>query len=318
MIGHTSTGGENVSQIQSLTDQVNALTFSRDRWNSAYMVFVAVTVVLAAFVFIAQFIAGRKSKKLEEVQSSLIAAKDSQSELDSRAKDVRIADALKQAGESNKAAGEANERAGKAQASLAAAEQQSAEANAKAEAFRLDIAKANEEAARAQAQVAEATAEAAKANLELERIRTPRALTNALELTDSLKIFKGTEYTVIGCFQDQESIDLLTQIDKALLAAGWARKLPTQDSFGDLRLNLAKDFPVPITTRSGIYIGAQSTETVDALRAQLMLPEYIRAAMALKGALGVGINPPEPDLISPLQVDPGTSTSVFIIVGKKP
>jgi hypothetical protein len=151
------------------------------------------------------------------------------------------------------------ERAANAEASIALAEQHSAEANAKAEGFRLDIAKSNEAAAQAQAQVAGAMAEAAKANLELERIRTPRSLTNVLGLTDSLMAFKGTEYTVIGCFQDQESIDLLTQLDKALAATGWTRKLPPQNSFGDLRLNISKDFAVPTTTRSGIYVGAQSS-----------------------------------------------------------
>jgi hypothetical protein len=76
MIEQNNINGEDLSQIQTLTDQMNALTLSRDRWNNAYMVLVPVSVLLAAFVFIAQFIAGRKSKKLEEIQGSLIAAKD--------------------------------------------------------------------------------------------------------------------------------------------------------------------------------------------------------------------------------------------------
>jgi hypothetical protein len=211
------------------------------------------------------------------------------------------------------------ERAANAEASVALAEQHSAEANAKAEGFRLDIAKSNQAAAQAQAQVAGAMAEAAKANLELERIRTPRSLTNASGLTAALKTFKGTEYTVIGCFQDQESINFLIQLDAVLTGAGWIRATLPPVGNAEIKLNISKDFAVPITTRSGVYVGAQTGETADVLQATPvpLLPGYMRAAMALKGGLASGINPPEGDF-GPLPVDPGNSTSVFIIVGKKP
>jgi hypothetical protein len=155
---------------------------------------------------------------------------------------------------------------------------------------------------------------------ELERIRTPRSLVNAAALTESLRLFSGTEYTVIGCFQDQDSINLLIQLDKVLTDAGWTRVKPqSPNAFGDIQLNISKDFGVPITTRTGVYVGAQSTETPDKLMAIPMplLPQYLRAAMALKGGLATGIDPQEGDL-GPLPVDPGSSTSVFIIVGKKP
>lgn len=55
-------------------------------------------------------------------------------------------------------------RAAKAEGDIALATQHAAEADAKAEGFRLAIAKANEESAKAQSQVAGATAEAAKAS----------------------------------------------------------------------------------------------------------------------------------------------------------
>jgi hypothetical protein len=155
--------------------------------------------------------------------------------------------------------------------------------------------------------------------LELERIKASRSLVNASGLTDSLKTFKGTEYVVIGCFQDQDSINLLKQLDKALTDAGWTRgKLPP-NSVADIELNISKDFAVPIATRTGVYVWAQSSQTVDALKAtaSLVLPEYLKAAMALKGGLASGINPPEGDL-GPLPVEVGNSSSVFIIVGKKP
>lgn len=169
-------------------------------------------------------------------------------------------------------------------------------------------------------EAANAKYRAAQYEAELERMRTPRSFTNASALTDALKMFKGTEYSFIGCFQDQESIDLLTRLDKALVAAGWTRKLPPQNSFGDLRLNISKDISVPPTTRSGIYVGAQSIETVDALKStpELKRPPHITAAALLRGLLAAGINPPETDLATPLPVDSGSDTSVFIIVGKKP
>lgn len=62
--------------------------------------------------------------------------------------DILLADAQRQSSDANERAANASERAGRAQASLALAEQHSAEANAKAEGYRLDIAKANERAAR--------------------------------------------------------------------------------------------------------------------------------------------------------------------------
>jgi hypothetical protein len=308
----THSSGEKMPDISSLTAEIDRLTRSVSFWNSAIIVLMIGVAAVATGLVIAQQMAFRKADALAKATGQLSTVKEALA-------NQNIAEALRQAGESNKAAGEANERAGKAQASLASAEQEAAEANTKAEGFRLDIAKANQASSEAQAQVAGATAEAAKANLELVKLKTPRTLTNAPVLTDALKTFKGTEYTIIGCFQDQDSINLLVQLDKVLTDAGWTRKLPPQNSFGDLRLNISKDFAVPIATRSGVYVGAQSAETVDALKAtpQRLLPGYIRAAMALKGGLASGINPPEGDF-GPLPVDPGDSTAVFIIVGKKP
>jgi hypothetical protein len=107
------------------------------------------------------------------------------------------------------------------------------------------------------------------------------------------------------------------QLDKVLAGAGWTRD---KSSLGDIELNISKDFAVPITTRSGIFVDVESTETVDTLKAtpQPMLPKYIRAAVALRGGLASGINPSQDDLAKPFPVVPGNSTSVFIIVGKKP
>jgi hypothetical protein len=67
-------------------------------------------------------------------------------------------------------------------------------------------------------------------------------------------------------------------------------------------------------------VGAQSTETIDTLKATplTLLPGHIKAAMFLKGALAANIKPAEGDLTRPLPIDPASSASVFIVVGKKP
>jgi hypothetical protein len=194
-------------------------------------------------------------------------------------------------------------------------------AREEADSFEKDIVSAKTQAAAAESHLADALQRAAHAEAELEQIRTPRSLTNTWALIDALRAFKGTEYTVVGCFQDQESIDLLVQIDKALTSAGWTRgKLPSQNPI-DIHLTISKDFNVPLTTRSGVTVAVQSSESAAALqgRPTFTYAPYIRAGMLLKGRLGLSISPLQDGLDTlPLQVDPGDSTSVFIIIGKKP
>jgi hypothetical protein len=120
------------------------------------------------------------------------------------------------------------------------------QARKEADSFEADIKSAKKQA--------EALQRAANAEAKLEQIKTPRSLTNTSALTVVLKEFKGTEYTVIGCFQDQESIDLLVQIDTALVNAGGKRvKSPPQNSVGDIQLTISKDFAVPLL-RDQVYI----------------------------------------------------------------
>jgi heterodisulfide reductase subunit A-like polyferredoxin len=134
--------GETVSEITKLTIRAQDLSVSIGHWNNAYMVLVALTVLLAAGVFITQLVANKKSGILASTQDAIIKEKDRIAKVDSDAKEIKIAGALQTAGDSEKAAAEANERAGKAN-------ERAAEANTKAEGFRLDIAKANERAASA-------------------------------------------------------------------------------------------------------------------------------------------------------------------------
>lgn len=103
--------GENVSVIQALTTRAQDLGRSIDNWNTAYIVLVALTVVLAAGVFIAQFVTIRKSKLLASAQADLMAEKDRQSAADSKDKDLKIAAAIEAAGIANEKAGESNRKA---------------------------------------------------------------------------------------------------------------------------------------------------------------------------------------------------------------
>lgn len=219
------------------------------------------------------------------------------------------------------ASGKAAEASGKATASAGNALRLAVDARKESESFEKDIVSAKTLAASAESHLADALQRTVQAEAELDRIRTPRSLKNPSALQGALKEFRGTEYKILGCFQDQESVDLLVQIDKVLSGAGWTRGKPTPElPIGDIQLNISKDFAVPITTRSGIFVGVQSTETVDALNATplLLRPTYIRAAMLLKGALAASMRPSEAELSTPLSADPGKSSDVFIIVGKKP
>lgn len=209
MTEQANESGEKLSEIARLTARPHAVGASVAMWNTWYMVFVALTVVLAAGVFITQFIASRRSTELSGIQEALITEKDRIAGIDSKAKEAGIAEALRQAGISNEAAGLANERAQKAQASLASAEQHSAEANAKAEGFRADIARANASAAQAEAQVADAHRAAAEANriaeserlarLQLEARLADRVVTpdQKLRLTQVFSPLKGQTVDVV-------------------------------------------------------------------------------------------------------------------------
>jgi hypothetical protein len=210
-------------------------------------------------------------------------------------------------------------RAAKAEGDIALATQHAAEADAKAEGFRLDIAKANEESAKAQAQVAGATAEAAKANLELERIKAPRTLSNISSLTESLKAYKGTEYTFSSVFGDEESILLLRQIDAVLSNSGWVRVKPPHaypaiNVYGqeqDFAVASGMIFSVKISVNSDIPLATLQAMPVD------KLPAPTGPAVALAMALTGSLNPPQEGGIK-ANVEPGNSPTVRIDVGRKP
>ena len=121
-------------------------------------------------------------------------------------------------------------RAADAEANIKLAEQHAAEASAKAEEFRLDIAKANASSDLAKAQVATATAEAAKATeraaeaqLELARFKAPRTLSLSQQETIAagLRPFGTKRVDVIIIGDIPEIANICGNIESAMTRAGW-------------------------------------------------------------------------------------------------
>jgi hypothetical protein len=129
----------------------------------------------------------RKNDALEKTQGDLASLIEKQDEANSKLTDAAIAEAGTKA----------------------------AEAEAKAEGFRLNIAEANQQAE-------EAKDRAAQASLELAKFKAPRILTLEQQgrISEKLKPFAGKQFDV-ALTTDPETQDLLLQIETALKAAGW-------------------------------------------------------------------------------------------------
>lgn len=216
------------------------------------------------------------------------------------------------------AAGEAEDSATKATSSASDALTLAQGARHEADSFEGDIRTAKAQATDADSKLAVALQEVAADQAEINRLKTPWSLTDSARLVDSLKSFKGTEYALTGVFQDPGSIDLIVAIDKALTSAKWKRVNPPIAP-GGISI-LINGLNIPVTTRSGIWVEAESTEKAEELNARpaFVFPQYIRAGAALKGELFSSISPQQQSLTGPLGIDPGTSRLVTILVGKKP
>src|SRR4030067_2116713 len=103
----TNSAGDNVSEIQSLTERVQDLQRSFDSWNTGYVWLVAFTVFLAFVVFFTQFMSIRRGKQLTQVQLALAAAKDRQLASELKEKDEKIAETGERASAADQRAGEA-------------------------------------------------------------------------------------------------------------------------------------------------------------------------------------------------------------------
>jgi hypothetical protein len=202
----TTSEGENVSEIHSLTLRARDLSRSLDFWN-ATMIWALVFAALAAIaVVVATRVVFTRTKQLADTEEKLVAAKDKQLALDLKDKDLKIAE-------------------------LAAT---SASAETRAEGFRLDIAKAKDRAAQAEARAAEAT-------LQLTKLRTPRTINAEQQkrISDKCKPFAGVRFDD-AVFTDPESEALLRQIEAILTTAGWEQIDWKGAAIVFLRTNLPK------------------------------------------------------------------------------
>lgn len=208
------------NNIHALEDHLQSSRTRQDWWNSLYLNLGWCAISLATIFGIGSLYSQRKASKIEYASrpdAESLAAKNTRlRELLDETAQLAVADAQtdasnasERAGKAEKGAEEAKERAAKAQASLVTAEQHSAEANAKAEGFRLDIARANEGAAQAQAQVAGAQRASAEANkiaeserlarLQLEARLADRIITpdQRLRLTQAFSPLRGQTVDVV-------------------------------------------------------------------------------------------------------------------------
>jgi hypothetical protein len=218
---------------------------------------------------------------------------------------AKSAMAYARAAETEKQAAQENSRAAEALKSAEIARKS-------AEGFQLQIAQASERAANAEARAAEAA-------LELARLKSPRSLTHLPELTAALKQFKDIEYRFSAVCPEEECIQLLKQFDGVLHDAGWRRGksvggFPSINIYGK-----GVDLSVPQALLAGVQISVESSEPLAILQSQPIekLPEYLRAAIVLNLSLSTSLSPPQQTVGKMVRIDPGTSTSVQISVGKK-
>ena len=184
-----------MSEVERLTIRAHDLSASVALWNSWYMFFVALTVVLAAGVFVTQFIASKKGTELSTIQNALIEEKDRIAAKDSSDKNGKIADANKAAGDANERAARAEERAGRANEAAAKANLHALKLDAQTEKLRSD-------------------------NIALEFALSPRFIGEQSSIAKELARFGPIKYK-IEAEPDLECHRLAGQIDAALRMAKW-------------------------------------------------------------------------------------------------
>ena len=189
---------------------------------------------------------------------------------------------------------EAKTELGKQQERAAHAEKAAADASAKAEAFRLDIAKANERAALANQKAEEER---------LARVRIEEKLAGwsmdsgaQARLIEELKAFGGTHYD-LGA--DPSEAAFMEVIDSMLIAAKWQRQTTSDNRIAQILLNNK----ARINLVSGFWVQYAISRDKD----------FRPAATALVEALRAGGIPAQGQMST---TEPNT-TAIHIIIGKK-
>jgi hypothetical protein len=90
MLNATISKGEKVPEIESLTTEVGRLSTSVDSWNTAIIVMMIVAALAATGLVLTQYIAFRKAKTLNDVQTRLARLKESQVERNLKDEELKI------------------------------------------------------------------------------------------------------------------------------------------------------------------------------------------------------------------------------------
>jgi hypothetical protein len=219
-------------------------------------------------------------------------------------------------------AGEASNSAKKATDSARQSESLARGARLEADTFERRLASAEHKADEAESHLAEAVRRAREATAALDRIRLPRLLTHIPELAATLTPFKGMEYTFAGVFADDESMQLLKQIDGLLQLAEWKRQKKTAATLGIPAFTISGvNDVVNMDSRIGILIVVDSSETVEALQALSIdkLPSLVRTALLLNDGIFSNLSPAEDTKDkNAVAIESGTSKVIRIVVGRKP
>jgi hypothetical protein len=230
-------------------------------------------------------------------------------------------DALTKAGKAQYLYGKTEDEASKAQAASSSALTLATGARREADSFEKDIASAKTQAADAESHLAEATKSANALTAKLERLTTPRSLPHSEQVLAPLKTFVGTEYAFKGTCGDEECFHLVSDIDELLKSAGWKRVKgpPMRIGITQFIMNRDKDFTVDESVATGIGISAETPGGFESIKALPpgQVAEHIRAAIALNQVLALSVSPSE-NTGKLTGIDTGTSTVVWIDIGRKP
>lgn len=216
----------------------------------------------------------------------------------------------------------AEDKSGRADHSATSALDLAKGARQEADSFERDIVSAKKQAADAESHLAEALKQAADASAELKRLESPRSLTNESELVEALKLFRGTEFMFASVYSDDESFQLLKQIDFVLDKAGWKRVKQSGMNLGiPARQISGREDIVNTNASAAVHIEVDSPEPVETLNSlpKDKLPSQVRIALLLNEAIYSHLSPPE--VLKPengVSVSHGSSKVIRINIGKKP
>jgi hypothetical protein len=332
--------------MDSATLDVISLTKSLAWWERGEYVFTGLVVLACAGEYVASFTSWftggveERKKRLEKLSTLLLVValalellclfktnsltgqlvgslSDKAAQADEKAR-TALTNSTTALNSASTAIGKSNDATASASGALTLAKG----ARKEADSFEQDIVTAKTQAASAESHLTEAMKRAADANAELDRIKTPRSLLDEQELVSSLSAYKDTEYMFLSVFGDEESINLLKQIDDILQHAGWKRAQPSNPNPPAINVPRPNgNITVTDGLINGVEVSVEYTESVEHLQSLLAadIPAYVRAGVALNLSFSSNLSPvPDETYKKKVNVVSGKETFVRISVGKKP